>query len=277
MSTYALQPSSASPAGSNLIVYLARAGYAARGAVYVMVGGLALLSAVGMGGATKDSKGALTHLMDSPGGWVVLLLIGLGLIGYAIWRFIQGALDVDDHGTKLKGLAVRAGLLISAVTHLFLAGWAVMHALGRAVDAGDESGAGREGWTAWLLDQPFGPWLVAAVGIAIVGAGVAQIVKGWKNRFKRYMDIPYGWEKRATPICRYGLMARGVSFVIIGAFFLFAAWSYDPQQAGGLKQVFDTIRSVAFGQILLAAMALGLLSFAAYSFLQARYRRIETH
>ena len=92
------------------IAWLARSGYAARGVVYLIVGGLAVLAALGGGGQTTDSKGALLTILQQPFGNVLLGLVALGLVGYAIWRLVQALMDTDHHGTDAKGLAIRGGL-----------------------------------------------------------------------------------------------------------------------------------------------------------------------
>jgi hypothetical protein len=257
---------------SRWIIYLARAGYTARGVVYVLIGGLALLSALGHGGETTDSKGALESLMQSPGGWAVLIVVGVGLVGHALWRFVQAVLDPDGLGKDLKGVVTRAGMAISGLTHLALAVSAISLGVGHASDEGNA----RASWTAWLMGQPFGRWMVAAVGVAIIGAGVAQFIKSYKEKFKERLDTSESLVHKLTPICRFGLAARGVVLFIIGSFFVYAGWTYDPGQAGGLEQTFDTVRGIRFGQILLAIVASGMLAFAVYSFVEARYRRIRS-
>ena len=259
----------------NWIEPLARLGYAARGVIYLLVGGLALLSALGNGGSTQDPRGALDTLMQSPGGWIILLVVGIGLIGYAIWRFVQGVYDPDHDGSDAKGLAKRGGKIVSGVIHVTLAMWAISRAIGNA-SGGSRDGESQRSWTAWLLEQPLGRWLVAAVGVAILCAAIGQFVKGYKEKFKDHYDTSDDLLRKLTPVCRFGLMARGVVFALIASFFLYAAWSYDPSQAGGLTQAFETIRAMAFGQILLALTALGMLAYAVYSFIEAYYRRIET-
>ena len=102
------------------IAWLARSGYAARGVVYLIVGGFAVLAALGSG-QTTDSKGALRTIVQQPFGEALLALVALGLVGYAIWRLVQALLDTDHHGTDAKGLAIRGGLIVSAVTHTLLA------------------------------------------------------------------------------------------------------------------------------------------------------------
>src|SRR5689334_10736065 len=78
---------------------LARLGFAAKGVVYVVVGALAAQAAAGVGGDTTDTHGALEHVLEAPFGRIGLAVIALGLAGYALWAFVQAALDVDDDGT----------------------------------------------------------------------------------------------------------------------------------------------------------------------------------
>ena len=169
------------------IAWLARSGYAARGVVYLIIGGLAVLAALGSGGQTTDSKGALVTILQQPFGKVLLALVALGLVGYAIWRLVQASMDPDDHGTDAKGVAIRGGLLVSAVTHVLLAFFALSLIFGWGGGGGGDSGA--QDWTAWLLQQPFGRWLVALIGLAVIGAGLAHMVKGYKAKFEKYLQM----------------------------------------------------------------------------------------
>ncbi|MCE8015591.1 DUF1206 domain-containing protein [Halomonas sp. MCCC 1A17488] len=257
------------------LTLLARWGYAARGVVYLLVGGLAALAALGQGGETTDSRGALERLMTAPWGGVLLGAISVGLVGYAVWRCTQAVKDTDRHGTDAQGLAIRAGLLVSAGTHLLLAFFAASLIFTLGGGSGD-SGSGSESLAGWLMQQPYGRWLVGAVGLAIIGAGIAHGIKGWKMKFHRHFDMPSRTQRWAYPVCRFGLVVRGLVFLLIGAFFILAAYEVDPGEAGGLTDVFSTLRSQAFGRWLLAFVALGLFSFGLYSLLEAVYRRVNT-
>ncbi|MFO7594959.1 MAG: DUF1206 domain-containing protein [Desulfocurvibacter africanus] len=248
-----------------------RLGYAARGVVYLLVGGLAVLVALGQGGRTTDTKGALRTLLDTPWGDALLGVIAVGLLGYAVWRFVQAVWDVDRNGTDAKGLAVRAGLLVSSVTHVGLA----VFAIGLIRGGGGGGGGGKAQWTAWLMRQPWGQWLVALVGLVVIGVGIAQAAKAHKEKYKRYLRIDYDVMRWAEPVCKFGLYARGVVFVIIGGFFLVAAWQADPSEAGGLAQAMAFLRGQAYGRILFGIVALGLFAFGVYSLIQAKYRRIR--
>lgn len=254
---------------------LARFGYAARGVVYVIVGALAVTAAIGGGGRTTDTKGAVQTLLAQPLGYVLVALIAIGLVAFSLWRATQAIADADRHGTGAKGLTIRGGLLVSAVTHLLLAVFAASLVLGDGGASGGSSGDGStQTWTAWLMAKPFGRWLVGLVGVAVIGAGLAQIVKGWTAKFEKRLQVDQSKLRWATPISRFGLLARGFVFLIIGGFIALAAYNYDPQQARGLAGALETLQGQPYGQILLAVVALGLVAFGLYCFIEAAWRRV---
>lgn len=259
---------------ANHVKLLARVGYASRGIVYLLVGGLAFLEAIRSGGQTTDPKGALSTLVDEPLGFVMLLAIGLGLLAYAAWRAVQGLLDADHHGTDAKGLAIRGGMCVSAVTHFLLGVYAVTlpFALG---GASSDGGDGSTDAAAWILRQPFGRYLLALVAIAILGAGAAQIYKGAAGRFRKRLAMREDLLDKLSPICGAGLIARGVVFLVIGCFFAYAAWVINPQEAGGTAAALQWLRSQPYGSWLFFAIAVGLVAFGIYGIIQAIWRRID--
>lgn len=258
------------------LILLARAGYAARGCIYLVVGLLAALAAWGSGGQTTDSRGAVVTLLEAPFGTALMVLIAAGLVCYSAWRAAQALLDADDHGRDARGLAVRGGLGVSAVVHIALAVFALSLAMGWGTGSsgsgGDESS--RE-WTAWLMAQPFGQWLVALLGVSVIGAGVAHFVKGWRAGFEAHFQMSPDERRFIRPVSRFGLMARGLVFVIIGGFFVVAAVQQDPSEARGLSGALRALQEQPYGWLLLAVVALGLVSFGAYSLLESRYRIIS--
>lgn len=262
------------PDHRDAITLLARAGYGARGIVYLLVGGLAALAAFGQGGQTTDSRGALERIMLAPLGDVLLGIMVVGLLGFALWRGIQAIKDTDHHGIEAKGIVIRAALLISAITHTMLAFFAVSLIVTLGSSSGG-SGSGSKDAATWLMSQAYGRWLVAAVGVALVGAGVAHAIKAIKTKFDRHFNMPTQVQYWAYPICRFGLVIRGLVFVIVGAFFIMAAYQLDPDEAGGIAEVFSALRSQTFGQTLLILVAFGLFAFGIYSLLEAVYRRID--
>src|SRR5205085_8013903 len=69
--------------------WLARAGFVARGLIYGIIGVLALEVAFGAGGQSPNQQGALKTIAQQPFGKVLLILVAIGLAGYALWRLIH--------------------------------------------------------------------------------------------------------------------------------------------------------------------------------------------
>ena len=103
---------------------LARVGYLARGIVYVLVGVLALMVALGLRGATEDKSGALATIAHSTPGKFLLVALAIGLAGYSLWGFVRAIFDPMRKGKSPKGLAERAGFIVSAVS--YGAGWTAL-------------------------------------------------------------------------------------------------------------------------------------------------------
>ncbi len=252
---------------------LARLGYVARGVVYLVVGWAAVQAARGSGSPT-DTRGALSKILDEPFGQVMLAVVALGMVGYALWRGAQALLDVDDHGTDAKGLAVRGGMLVSAVIHVGLAIAAVTLLAGTGSGGGGDSST--QDWTAWLLEKPFGRFLVAGVGLVVIGVAAAHVVKAYRASFMKHITPDPRVRDLLLKAGRAGLAARAVVFAIVGTFFLVAAWQSDASESGGLGAALRALRDQPYGPWLLGAVAFGLVAFAIYSILQGLYRRIDS-
>ncbi|MDQ2809192.1 MAG: DUF1206 domain-containing protein [Chloroflexota bacterium] len=253
---------------------LARFGYAVRGVLYGTVGLLALLVALGRGGAATDKSGAITVIGNQPFGKFLLLLVVVGLIGYAIWGFVRALLDPMGKGTDAKGLAQRAGYFVSGLSYGALVLPTVQLLLG---NGGNNSGGGSD-WTAKLLAAPFGPWLVGLIGLIGIGGGLGQMYLAWSNGFQK--DFKQ-WEmagdtlRWASWVARVGLVARGVIFMMLGFFLIQAARNVDPKQVVGIDGALAKLAHEPAGPWLLGLVALGLVAFGVYSLSCARWIRIR--
>jgi hypothetical protein len=254
------------------VVGLARLGFAAKGIVYAVIGFLALQAALGAGGQTTDSQGALHQIAQQPFGRILLVIMGFGLIGYALWRLVQAVVDPESNGSDAKGIIKRIGYAGIGLIHCGLAFTAFAIALGAA-----RGGSSEQTWTAKLLSQPLGQWLVSIVGLVVMGAGLYSCYQAYSTKFREKLkteEMSHTQDTWVTRAGRFGLGARGVVLAIIGWFFIGAARQTDPGRSGGLERVLDTLAGQLYGRWLLGGMAVGLIAYGIYALAEARYRRI---
>jgi Domain of Unknown Function (DUF1206) len=254
--------------------WLARLGYAAHGCVYVIMGGLAVLAALGAGGRTTGAKGALLTLLSQPFGLALLGLVAFGLLCFSGWRLAQSILDADRLGTDGKALGRRIAYGVSGVLHAALAFFATGVLFGLKAASGSDEQSARD-WTATLLAAPFGRWLVGAVGLAIVAAGIGIAARGLTASFEKDLEVQWQARRWIVPLGRLGFMARGLVFGIVGVFLVFAALHADPGEARGLGGALRALQAQPFGRVLYLITALGLFAFGLFQLVGAYYRRID--
>jgi hypothetical protein len=102
---------------SPALVLAGREGYAAKGIVYIVIGTLAARAATGPGGQATDSRGALLEIGNGPFGTFALALMGLGLVGYMMWRLVAAATDAEGKGDKPTSVALRVAQAARAVAY----------------------------------------------------------------------------------------------------------------------------------------------------------------
>ncbi|MGY9049527.1 MAG: DUF1206 domain-containing protein, partial [Rhodobacterales bacterium] len=185
------------------VVPVMRAGYAARGAVYTVVGGLALGAAFD-GREAEGTTSALAELRDEVWGIPMLWAIALGLWAYTIWRLIDAALDLEDYGADAKGLIARGGQIVTGLIHATIGISVAGLALGQSSGGGDSA----KDWTAKIMTLPYGPSLIIGVGLVTLCAGIFYIHKGLAGKYKRTLRVTPLTE-RLDPAMKYGFVAQG--------------------------------------------------------------------
>lgn len=255
---------------NNGIESLMRAGYAARGVVYLIVGGIAVFAAVN-GGEAEGSTGALEFLFKQPFGQVLLGVVAAGLFAYTAWRVVDAVMDLEDEGDDTEGYASRAGQLLSGVTHAFLGVSAVTIILNgaEARDGGERSTT--ESWTAALIDTPLGRTAIIAAGAVTICVGIYLFIKARKAAYRSKIHKNETTQNLA-PVIRFGLVAHGAVLLIIGSLIAWAGVAHDPDRAAGLGEALRILETQAFGRLLLGVTGAGLAGFAIYCFVMARYR-----
>ena len=250
---------------------LARAGYVARGVIYLLIGVLAIQLARGVGGENPDQEGALRLIAGQVFGRVLLVIVAVGLAGYAVWRATQALVGHSPEAGSHSTLD-RVGAAGSA------AAYAVFCAAAIAILSGSSGGGSQpSAATADVLGWPAGRLVVSLAGVVFLVVGGYQAYLGVSRRFLKDSKTMYMTPEtlRAfTGIGTVGLLARGVTFSLIGIFFLKAAIEYDPREAVGLDGALQRLTTHSYGTAALAVVASGLIAFGVYSIIDARFRKI---
>jgi hypothetical protein len=244
--------------------WIAKAGFVARGLVYILFGVIALT----VRSKADEGQGAVFEMLrDAPLGSLMLILVALGLAAYGVFQLVCGWLDIEGKGSNLKGLGGRAAQLGSGLIHLALAWSAIqfMRGLKRShADAGDDNS--REA-ARTVFDLELGDVTLYAIALGFLFAAGLQLLNAWQKNhmIQCRTDTP----EIACTFGRIGLVARGAVFAIIAWSFYRTAQTDDIGQAHAVGGAIASLRS---NEILYLAVCGGVILFGMFSLMLARYR-----
>ena len=230
-----------------------RAGYVARGLIYILLGYVALQS------ASADSTSDLFKAVeDLPGGTILLGIIMLGAFGYGLWKIFDAVKNLEGFDDDAKGKAKRFFYVVAGFGYFIMA-----YLAGKTLFGSGGSGQGEQ-----QAAQAAPAILVTLTGIGILIAGLYQFKKGITREFLA------GLAGNTPPFVEYfgmaGHFARGIVFVASGWFVIQAAGG-DSEEARGLAGALQAMRDTgAFFTVL----CIGLILFGLFSLVEARYRII---
>lgn len=255
---------------SAAVKVLARVGFAARATIYLLIGIFALMLAFGKHPAPADQRGALQALARHSGGFLLLIVIAIGLSGYALWRFAEAAFGVvgdgNGAGPRLKSFArgcIYAVLAYTAVNIL-------MHSRVQS------QARQQQLWTSKVMRHSGGRVLVGIVGVVVLVVGLVLIVEGVRRTFKKYFklaDMPPASRRLVWILGTVGTTARGVVFALAGYFVVQAAWTYDASKARGLDGALRELARSTWGPFWVGLAGIGLIAFGLYGYAEAAWRR----
>lgn len=253
--------------------YLARLGYASKAVVYGIVGVLAILAVANRGGMVTDTSGALRVVLTKPLGRTLLIVVAIGLCGYAVWRLVDALVDPDRDGTTAGGLVTRIGNAVRGCVYGALAFEAIQLLRGLGASNGDA-----EFWTARIFQWPSGPLLVGIAGGIVAAYGGHEVVKSVRGSGDPKVDwssISPGVRPMLQRVSRFGVGIRGGLIATLGVFLVRAGLTEQPAQAAGARESMLRLGGVFEGRWFLALIAVGVLAYAVDQAIHARCRRIH--
>jgi Mn2+/Fe2+ NRAMP family transporter len=261
------------PESNRWLLLLARGGYAVKGAVYGIMGALALAFALGAGGKLGGGKETVEHVGRQPFGDAALVVIGVGLLAYALWRVVEAVTDSHNEGSSPKGIAKRLGAFFSALVN----GAVGVAALQFVLLGDDPNDGGAKGLAATLMREPWGLLVIGVLGAAVTCVGVSQVHSGFTDRFTKHVEMSSISSKQRAWVLwsgRVGHVARGIVFAIIGVALIQTAVTTNPNQAKGVGEALRELAQQPFGPVLLVAVAFGLLAYGVHLVTTVPYRRL---
>ena len=250
--------------------FLARAGLAARGVIYILIGWVAVLVALGQSSQEADQRGALELLAGKPYGLVSLWLLGVGFAAYALWRLSEAAFGVTGEppgaGPRLKSLA--RSVIYAALAYLTF----------KVISgAGSSQSRRQQDVTGTVMQHPAGRWVVGIAGLIIVICGLILVVEGARKKFMKYLrtaQMSARMRRVIKVLGMVGTIARGLVFALVGVLVVDAAITHQASESGGIDKALLTLRNQPFGEFLMLVAALGLVVFGVYGLCEARWRKV---
>jgi len=259
---------------SPVMEVLTRLGYGVRGVIYIVMGILAVQVALGKGGALASPQDAIAAIGKQPAGMILLWVVLIGILAYSVWGLVRAIWDPLHKGSDTKGILTRIGYLASAVGYAFLA-----YTTYGFINGASQSASGSPAkLLASVMAMPMGRWAIALVGLIVVVVGLYQIMLGIKAGFEKQFqtyDLTPKEAKLVTDVGRFGTVARGVVFALVGGLIFLAAYNSNPSQPVGMDAALATLLHQPYGIWLLGIIAVGLVAFGFYSLLGAIWFRFK--
>jgi hypothetical protein len=243
-----------------------RFGMVVYGVVHLIVAWLAVQLALGQGGKQASQKGAMQTLAKEPAGTLLLWLVAVGMFALVVWRVIEMVVGHQEYDGG-KRWRKRATSGFKAIVYGYLGVTALRFAVGA-------SSGKSTNYTAKLMDQTYGRWIVGGIGAAIVLYGVSYARRGWTEKFMENLDArgtlgdagtAYRW------VGKVGYIAKGVAFCVVGGLFVTAAYTHEAKKSGGLDDALHKVLQQPFGPFLLVLIAAGIACYGLFCFARARH------
>jgi len=250
----------------------ARVGLVAYGVVHLVIAWLAVQLALGDRAGSPSASGAVSELAEKPFGQALVWAVAVGMLLLVVWQGIEavtGHRDEDGAKRVLKRLASAGKAVVYAVI-----GFSAVKAATGSSSSGQKSEQQTDSLTAKLMDLPAGQLLVGVVGLTILGIGIAFAVRAWTEKYAEHLDAEGKSGNTGTAYLwagKVGYAAKGVALGIVGGLFVYAAWTHDPDESGGLDQALREVLDKPLGPALLVVIAVGIGCYGLFCLARARH------
>ncbi len=264
------------------IVKFGRAGWFAKGVIYLVAGVLALLiaakaSAWSSSVATPDKEasptGALKTIAQMSGGPLLMWALAAGMLVYAAWRVVSALLP---GGADAKAWVVRLGFLVSAVIYTTFAVTAI--SLARSAGANADGNATVTATSQGVMEHAGGRFVIGVVGVITIAAGLYRLAKGVRGDVTDELDLSglspqrRRWTERLGVI---GEIGRGLGVGLIGFFLLRAAVTYDAAQATGLDGALRRLATETWGLLIVVVIGVGFAAYGLFCLATFTHRELQ--
>ena len=180
-------------------------------------------------------------------------------------RSLVGHQDKDEGADRWKARAVSA--MKAAI-------YAAVGISALNVVIGAKSSQGGSTWTKTVMEWPAGQWIVAAVGLAVIGYGANHVRKGFTDDYAKHLDAEgrSGQTGKAYLMFgKVGYIGKGIAIAIVGGLILYGGLTHDAKKSGSLDQALHKLLTYPFGQVMLVVVAAGIICYGLFCFARAKH------
>ncbi|MGB7842461.1 MAG: DUF1206 domain-containing protein [Salinimicrobium sp.] len=257
------------------------AGFFTKGIVYLLIGALTLMAALGLGGDIASRDGVVLFLLALPAGKLLGAIVALGLIAYSIWRLSQAFFRPKKNGNKPTGIKnfftrfryFYSSLLYGIIAYSF-GKPLVLDIFGTENPKTSEGDEQEQAALGELLTHDWGKVLIWALAAIIAIQAIWQFRLAYTAHFMKKIDqapdIEHEYEfiRKAG---RFGYSARGLVFGIISFFLVQVILEHNARVYKGTEGALQYLLSFSYGSLLLALTAIGLAGYGVFNIMVARH------
>lgn len=245
-------------------------GFISKGIIYLVIGVLSLLAALQMGGESSGTNQALTFLKRQAFGQIMLLFLGVGLLCYSFWMFLQSIKNPENLGSARRSKSRRFGLFTTGLVYTAVALMAFYHLFTSSYKGDSE--------TRYMsfLEPSVISYIFVGIGIVLLVQGIILIVGAFKGGLLDQFNLEGKKHHRIIrSVGRFGFYARAFVVLIIAYFFLRAGIYSGSNDIKGMQDAFAFMDQSTLGRVLMAVTAIGFISYGAFFVFLTRFRSFE--